>query len=110
MAIIEKDSNLYTIIIDFEVKPETQQEQLNDLIEFFESVVSKQPGLVSTNFHKSHDGGKILNYTQWKTKEDWKNAIFKKEVLDHPKNPTKHAKLHIQYYDVAYTFNKNEQD
>ena len=107
MAIIEKDSDLCTIVIDFEVKPETQQEQLNDRIEFFESVVSKQPGLVSANFHKSYDGTRILNHTQWKTKEDWKNAIFKKEVLSHLKNPTKHAKLRIQYYDVAYTFNKN---
>ena len=76
MAIIEKNNDLYTIIIHFDVKPESQLEQLNDLIEFFESVVSKQPGLVSTNFHKSHDGTRILNYTQWENKEDWGKCHF----------------------------------
>ena len=108
MTTIKKNNGLYTIIIHFDVKPESQQEQLNDLIEFFESVVSKQPGLVSTNFHKSLDGTIILNYTQWESKEAWEKSIYQKEVLNHPKHPTKYAKLHIQYYDVAYTFNKNE--
>ena len=107
MATIEKNNGLYTIILHFDVKPETQQEQLEDLIEFFESVVSKQPGLVSTNFHKSLDGTRILNYTQWKSKGDWKNAIHDKEVLNHLKNPIKHAKIQIHDYEVAYTFNKN---
>ncbi|MGI9566183.1 MAG: antibiotic biosynthesis monooxygenase family protein [Nitrosopumilus sp.] len=110
MAIIEKNNGLYTIILHFDVKPESQQEQLDDLTEFFESVVSKQPGLVSTNFHKSLDGTRILNYTQWKKKEDWKNAIRNKEVLNHPKNPIKHAKIHVQDYEAVYTFNKNEHE
>lgn len=81
MAVIEKNNGLYTIVLHFDVKPESQQDQLDDLIEFFESVVSKQPGLVSTNFHKSLDGTRILNYTQWESKVDWKNAIRNKEVL-----------------------------
>ena len=41
MTTIEKNNDLYTIILHFDVKPESQQEQLDDLIEFFESVVSK---------------------------------------------------------------------
>ena len=65
MSIIKKNNVLYTIILHFDVKPESHQKQLDDLIEFFESVVSKQPRLISTNFHKSLDGTKILNYTQW---------------------------------------------
>lgn len=108
MTIIEKNSGLYTIILHFDVKPESQREQLDLLIEFFESVVSKQPGLVSTNFHKSIDGTRILNYTQWERKEDWNNAIHNKEVLSHPKNPIKHAKVHVQDYEVSYTFDKNK--
>ena len=107
MAIIEKNNSLYTIILHFDVKPESQQEQLGDLIEFFEAIVSKQPGLVSTNFHKSLNGTRILNYTQWESKKDWQNAIRNKEVLNHPKNPIKHVKVHVQDYEVSYTFNKN---
>lgn len=101
---------MYTIILHFDVKPESQQAQLDDLIEFFESIVSKQPGLVSTNFHKSLDGTRILNYTQLENKEDWNNAIHNKEMLNHPKNPIKHAKIQIHDYEVAYTFNKNNED
>ena len=70
MAVIEKNNDLYTIILHFDVKPESQQDQLNSLIEFFEKMVSKQPGLISTNFHKSLDGTRILNYTQWESKKD----------------------------------------
>ena len=110
MTLIEKDNGLYTIILHFDVKPESQQEKLDDLIEFFESTVSKQPGLVSTNFHKSLDGTKILNYTQWESSEDWQNAIRNKEVLSHPKNPIKHVKVHVQDYEVAYTFSKNNNN
>ena len=107
MAIIEKNNGLYTIILNFDTKPESQQEQLDALIKFFESVVSRQPGLVSTNFHKSLDGTKILNYAQWESKEDWKNAIHDKDVLDHPKNPIKHAKIQINDYEVSYMYEKN---
>ena len=110
MTTIEKNNDLYTIILHFDTKPESQQEQLDDLIEFFESVVSKQSGLVSTNFHKSLDGTKILNYTQWESKEDWNNAIRNKEVLNHPKNPIKHLKVHVQDYEVVYTFYKNNRE
>ncbi len=85
-------------------------DQLNNLIEFFESIVSKQPGPVSTNFHKSLDGTRILNYTQWENKKDWQNAIHDKEVLSHPKNPIKNVKVHVQDYEVAYTFNKNNDE
>ncbi len=53
MTIIEKNNEFYTIVLHLDVSSESQQEQLDDLIEFFESVESKQPGLVSTNFHKS---------------------------------------------------------
>lgn len=108
MAVIKKDNNLFTIIIHFDVKPEHQLKELNDIIEFFEDVVSKQPGLVSTNFHKSLDGTRILNYTQWESKEDWENAISNKEVTSYDKHPFKYGKPHVQYYEVYYTFNKNE--
>ncbi|QMU53464.1 MAG: antibiotic biosynthesis monooxygenase [Nitrosopumilus sp.] len=106
MAIIEKNNGLYTIILRFDTKPESQQEHLDVLIDFFESVVSMPPGLVSTNFHKSLDGTRILNYTQWESKEDWNNAIHNKEVLSHPKNPIKHAKIQVHDYGVSYTFDK----
>lgn len=110
MTVIEKNSGLYTIVLHFDTKLESQQDQLDNLIEFFESVVSKQHGLVSTNFHKSLDGTRILNYTQWESKDDWKNAIRNKEVVNHPKNPIKYTKIEIHDYEVSYVFNKNQHD
>ena len=62
---------------------------------FFEDVVSKQPGLVSTNFHKSLDGTRILNYAQWESKEDWENSISNKEVTSYDKHPFKYGKPHV---------------
>ena len=64
MATLDLDNNLSTVIIIFTVQLEQQQELIDAIKEFLETVKT-QPGFVSANLHKSIDGVKVVNYAQW---------------------------------------------
>ena len=67
MATLYLDNSLTTVIIIFQVKPEQQQELIDAIKEFLETVKT-QPGFISANLHKSIDGVKVANYAQWSSR------------------------------------------
>ncbi|MBV6624814.1 MAG: antibiotic biosynthesis monooxygenase [Rivularia sp. (in: Bacteria)] len=79
MPNIATNNEVTTIIIIFNVESEKQQE-LIDTITTFLDTVKQQPGFVSANIHKSLDGVKVANYAQWKTKQDFENFLNNPEV------------------------------
>ena len=79
MATLSLDNSLTTVIIIFNVKPERQQELIDKIKEFTETV-KIQPGFVSANLHKSIDGVKVANYVQWKSLEDYEAFLNNPEV------------------------------
>ena len=79
MATLSLDNSLTTVIIIFTVKPEQQQE-LIDIIKEFLNTVQTLPGFVSANLHKSIDGVKVANYAQWSSKDDFEAFINNQEV------------------------------
>jgi quinol monooxygenase YgiN len=64
MTILSLDNSLTTVIVIFTVKPEQQQDLIQAIQEFLETVKT-QPGFVSANLHQSTDGLKVANYAQW---------------------------------------------
>jgi quinol monooxygenase YgiN len=64
MTTLSLDNSLTTVIVIFKVKPEQQQELIQAIQEFLETVKT-QPGFVSANLHQSTDGLKVANYAQW---------------------------------------------
>jgi len=64
MTILSLDNSLTTVIVIFKVKPEQQQDLVQAIQEFLETVKT-QPGFVSANLHQSTDGLKVANYAQW---------------------------------------------
>jgi quinol monooxygenase YgiN len=64
MTILSLDNSLTTVIVIFKVKPEQQQDLIQAIQEFLETVKA-QPGFVSANLHQSTDGLKVANYAQW---------------------------------------------
>ena len=79
MAIIATNNEVITVIIIFTVQPERQQELIDAIADFVETV-KQQPGFVSANIHKSIDGVKVANYAQWQSQEDYDNFINNTEV------------------------------
>ena len=79
MATLSIDNSLTTVIIIFTVKPEQQQELIEVIKEFLETVKTL-PGFVSASLHKSIDGVKIVNYAQWSSRDDFEAFRNNKQV------------------------------
>lgn len=100
---ISKDNNLVTFINFFSVKPENQQELVDLWREFVTDVVDRQPGFISANLHKSFDGTRVVNYAQWKTKEDQERMIERAEVKHWRDDFVRLADATPNFYEVFYT-------
>jgi heme-degrading monooxygenase HmoA len=65
VASISAGGGLATFINVFTCEPASQNELLMVLRHETESVVSRLPGFVSANLHRSTDGRRVVNYAQW---------------------------------------------
>lgn len=86
MITLTKDANVYTMIVYFEMEPAHQQEQINAIVEFVESVVKHQSGFLSATLHKSTDGARIVNDAQWESKAAWQAAFESPAVKAYSKS------------------------
>lgn len=76
MVTINQKSELFTVIIEFELDPKFQLALINGVVDVLKQYnVEGHPGFVSTSFHASEDGTRVINYAQYQTKEAWKNWI-----------------------------------
>lgn len=105
MATITTKNEVLTVIIIFSVEPKRQQQLIDAIVEFLETV-KQQPGFVSANIHKSIDGVKVANYAQWRSQEYYNN------FLNNAKIQSKAAKLRefsppdINVYEVVISESK----
>ncbi len=86
MSTISIENQPLTIINVFTVQPEKQQQMIDELVKITEYVMSKLPGFISANIHKSPDGTHVTNYAQWRSKEDLDNVF---------RNPTARAHMEV---------------
>jgi heme-degrading monooxygenase HmoA len=68
---IHAGDGVMTLINVFTVAPEHQQELLDLLAEATEQVMAVMPGFVSANLHRSDDGTRVVNYAQWRSRDDF---------------------------------------
>src|SRR6185369_3572032 len=71
MATIASGRDLLTLINVFTVKPENQQQLVRVLVEATETTMKFVPGFISASIHKSYDGTKVVNYAQWRSRQDF---------------------------------------
>ncbi len=69
MVSIQPNGDFVTQINHIKVKPGDQDQLVKLMSEQAEQIMSKQPGFISINIHKSLDGTRVVNYVQWTTKE-----------------------------------------
>src|ERR1051325_3158883 len=74
MAVIKKGTNILTLIITIEVKPENCDALLDLIIEETETFVRHQPGFVSANLHRNAEKTRLTNYGQWASRELYEQA------------------------------------
>lgn len=75
MAEISSNNEIATLILDFEVEQDKIQHLSEMVQENIENVMSKKDGFVSANIHESSSRTRLVNYSQWKNRESYYNAI-----------------------------------
>ncbi|MBD2195147.1 MULTISPECIES: antibiotic biosynthesis monooxygenase family protein [Calothrix] len=71
----EKSSEVFPVIVVFQVETSQQQELLDNIVEYMETHVKHQPGFISSTLHRSVDGTRVVNYAQWESPEFFKASI-----------------------------------
>jgi quinol monooxygenase YgiN len=102
MTTISTSRDLVTLINVFTVEPSRQQALVDLLTKATDETIRHKPGFVSANIHKSHDGMRVTNYAQWRSREDLDAMLRDPEAQPHLREATALATAvdpHI--YDVA---------
>ena len=76
-ATIRTGSDVATLVNVFTVEPDNQQKLVQLLKEGTETFFSKQPGFISSSVHAGKEGGRAVNYSQWRSAGDIEN--FRKD-------------------------------
>jgi quinol monooxygenase YgiN len=76
-ATIRTGSDITTIVNVFTIEPDNQHKLVQLLKEGTESFFTKQPGFISSSVHTSKEGGRAVNYSQWRSVADIEN--FRKD-------------------------------
>jgi len=102
---IAREGNLVTLINIFETQPQQQQELIDQWIRFVESA-REEPGLIGTALHRSVDGTRVVNYAQWRSKEDFESFVKKhREQMEARRSFAERVDPHL--YEVVYLFENN---
>jgi antibiotic biosynthesis monooxygenase (ABM) superfamily enzyme len=100
---ISPNEDVVTLINVFTVEPEKQQELIDVLIGATEQVMSKLPGYVSANIHRSLDGTKVTNYAQWRRREDFEAIFDNVEAAKHMRHAAElAASFEPSLYQVVF--------
>ena len=103
MVTIVKDNDLVTLINVFDVDPEDQQRLVDALVDATQAVMSKQPGFVSANIHRSLDGTRVTNYAQWRGREDFEAMLQNQEAAERMGEAARMAKrFEPHLYEVSF--------
>ena len=103
MPNISKENKVVTLINVFTVEPANQQKVATMLMEATEKTMQHIPGFVSASIHKSLDGVRVVNYAQWRSKEDWEAMTKNPKAQEHMKPFFEISKPDFHLYEVADT-------
>lgn len=59
----------FTRIVEFDIQPARQLALIDAIVGEVERWVRHCPGFVSSIFHASHDGKRVINYAQWRDQD-----------------------------------------
>lgn len=83
MTTIAKEDQVFTLINVFRVKRENQQALAKVLTEATVQTMRHLPGFISANIHRSFDGTRVVNYAQWRSKEDFEAMLRSEAAKPH---------------------------
>lgn len=83
MTTISPDAAGVVLINVFDVQPDGADPLLAHLHAATEAVMSRRPGFVSANLHRSLDGKRVANYAQWRSRGDFEAMLQDPAAREH---------------------------
>ncbi len=83
MVTIREGKEPYTLVNVFQVEPANQEALTNLLQQATESAMRHLPGFISATIHRSYDGRRVVNYVQWRSREDYEAMQRNPEATPH---------------------------
>ena len=71
MTTLDPADRFAVFINTFTVEPDRAEELTESLARATEEVMAGMPGFVSANLHVSEDRRRVVNYAQWRSREDY---------------------------------------
>jgi quinol monooxygenase YgiN len=103
MTTIRSNDSSIVLINTFFVAPDRADELLQLLVETTDTAMRYQPGFISANFHISLDKKRIVNYAQWRSKEDFEAMQSNPDAKPHMERAAKIAeRFDPMLYVVAH--------
>ena len=99
MSEIKAGASGVTLINTFVVAPGDADRLVTLLDEATDGIMRDMPGFMSANIHKSLDGTLVVNYAQWRSKEDFETMRANPEAAPHMR---KAAELAERFEPVLY--------
>lgn len=65
----------YIVFVEWEIPAERQSTFINAVADVVEQNFKAYKGFVSSSFHRSEDGKRVVNYAVWQSKKDWQEAF-----------------------------------
>jgi len=99
--VIRTDEPLITLINVFTVEPARQAQLVELLNDATEQVMRHRPGFISANIHASLDGTKVVNYAQWRSREDFEATMADATAQAHMRQAASLATVEPHLYRVV---------
>jgi len=106
MILLKEVNEIITLINVFTVDKENQYKLVEMLKKANEQIYNKQEGFISAIIHKSLDGTKIINYLQWKNRNDIEKMLKNTKVILHMNDVLNISKLDGSLYEIVSTYDK----
>lgn len=98
---IATDQDLLTLINVFTVTPENQQQLVDVLSKACNEVMLDRAGFISANVHPSLDGTRVVNYVQWRSREDLEAMLADPGAREHIEEALTLAASEVNLYTVG---------
>ncbi len=99
---IQTGQSYITMSNVFTVSPENQQRLLDLLVRATDEVMYQVPGFISANLHRSLDGVRVINYTQWESEAAFKAMFGFPGVKEHMDGAYEIATADYHIHEVAH--------
>jgi len=99
---IRVSDGLTTLVNIFTVEPENHQKLVELLKGSTETMISKTPGWISTNFLSTKDSRRVIVYSQWRSVKDIETMRQNPEMGPYLQRIAAIAKFDAMACDVTY--------